>query len=761
MRHRVERYLAALAAIVALAACGDSGSSGTSRDGGTPGGSTTGGDSAASASLPMDVDPRPGPPILYAEPAESPQLQNANGWDAEPILISGASAYRQGEFLYQDFLYDDHGADGQLFDLNDPRSSDDTFSKPGGTYTYPTDERYANNAADLVEFRIEPRDEATAIRVTLNTLLDPEIVGFTIAIGDSASAIDWPHGANVSSPAALFLTVHGDRVELIDAATGEATAAQPSIDIDMTRRQFDIRVPDAAFDPGRASVPFVGLWNPDANAYSIPGFSRSATQPGGAGNLSEPAAFFNVAFRFDEPLPDPTDPANDVSVPAWWRDQAQAQALANNDMSPFTVEVDFAKLADDVNDDMPGEPQGVPQTGPMNRILVSHFETEQGAVYPSGCGGPDECLGSLRGRLLPYSIYVPDKPVPEGGFGLTLLLHSLSANYNQYSGTRNQSQLGERGDGHIVITPSGRGPDGWYVDHAAAETFEVWADVARRFELNPDRTVTTGYSMGGYGTFRFATRYPDLFAKAQTTVGPPAIGIWLPPAEPSGGEEGNTFHQLPSLRNIPILMWAMLTDELVPYPSTLEQANGIDALDYRYEFDTFPVGEHLTLAINDQYAPVAEFLGDAEVNRNPAHVTYVRNPEMDFPEVGMVGDSAYWVSGIVLRDGGGAAPRGTIDVFSHGFGVGDPPAGDTQRGAGALNGGTLPALAFESQSKSWGEAPVIEVADRLEMEAENIGAVTVHPERAKVSCDAQLDVTTDGPLTVTLDGCDRQATFGG
>jgi len=37
-------------------------------------------------------------------------VRTSEVWKARPILISGASAYRKGEFLYQDYLYDDHGA---------------------------------------------------------------------------------------------------------------------------------------------------------------------------------------------------------------------------------------------------------------------------------------------------------------------------------------------------------------------------------------------------------------------------------------------------------------------------------------------------------------------------------------------------------------------------------------------------------------------------------------------------------------------------
>ena len=110
---------------------------------------------AHAGSLYTGPGPRPGPDILYRPLAKAPQLTNGHGWRASPILISGTSAYRKGEFLYQDFLYDDHGANGRPGrDPEDDRIGDDDFSQPNGTYTYPTDDVYADNAADLVEFRV-------------------------------------------------------------------------------------------------------------------------------------------------------------------------------------------------------------------------------------------------------------------------------------------------------------------------------------------------------------------------------------------------------------------------------------------------------------------------------------------------------------------------------------------------------------------------------------------------------------------------------
>jgi hypothetical protein len=134
-------------------------------------------------------------------------------------------------------------------------------------------------------------------------------------------------------------------------------------------------------------------------------------------------------------------------------------------------------------------------------------------------------------------------------------------------------------------------------------------------------------------------------------------------------------------------------------------------------------------------------------------VTYVYNPTMDFPADGTTAGHAYWVYDVALRNPSGAAPLGTIDVRSHGFGVGDPTPSATQTGAGVLTGGQIPAIPYTSQSKGWGAAPAQPASNALDISATNVSAVTIDAKRAKVKCNAQLNVTTDGPLTVTLADC--------
>jgi pimeloyl-ACP methyl ester carboxylesterase len=719
----------------------------------------------ASSSLYHGPAPRPGPAMLYRQPATSPQLANHGIWHAKPILVSGTSAYRRREFLYQDFIYDDHGARGTARDSGDPRSGGDTFSAPNGTYTYPTAAKYANNAADLLELRVKPLRRATAFRISLNTLKDPSLVATTIAIGSSKQPQAFPFGANASAPAKLFLTVHGKKATLQSAASGKLVGAAPRVSISKRRRQIQVRVSHRDWNPGQKKVRLaagVGLWDSAAHAYLIPGDSADAHTPGGAVGLSNPTAFFNVAFRYKEPWPDlSVDGGVDAVVnPAWWRDKAQAAALANGDLTEFHANVDFGKLASGKRDLGRGKKWGVPKSGPMDRIYASHFESEQGADYSVTCGGASECIGELRGRLQPYAIYVPKKAAPRSGYGLTLLLHSLAANYNQFANSRNQSQFGDRGQGSIVITASGRGPDSWYYGQAGADTFEMWADAARHYHLNPRWTAIAGYSMGGYATYKFATQYPDLFARAQPTVGPPGQGIWVPPSPPTGGAASNTNSMLASVRNVPFLIWDGTNDELVPVPGPVAQAQTFDDLGYRYAFDLFaPPVDHFALAANDEYAPAAKFLGTAKVDRNPPHVTYVVNPTMDFPKDGTVADHAYWLSGLKLRDGSGGNPLGEVDARSEGFGVGDATAHATSHTLGTLTGGNTGPFEYAEQSKSWGKAPTAPKRNVLHLTATNLSAITVHPKRARLGCNVHIDLQTDGPLTVHLAGCGKSKHF--
>jgi predicted esterase len=644
----------------------------------------------------------PGPPILYKPPPVAPQLQNVGPWRARPIMVSGAVAYRRGEFLYQDFIYDDHGASG----TPDPSRLADaaSFEVPAGVQIYPDDPELHDNAADFVEVRVKPLAKATAFRVTLNTLDNPEKVAFTIALGDGPAKA-WPHGAGVTSPAERFVTVHGRSTDL------------GTVRVDRGRRQFTLRIPHRQWDPGSKTVRLaagVGLW-----------------QDGGY------SALYNVAFRTDEPqIPGRGTGASALeanSAPAaGWRESAQAAALADGDVSRFHADVDFGKLARHVHDD-----SAIPRTGPIDRIFASRHEYGQGVNRDGLCGRfPAHCHGVYTGRLQPYLVYVPDKPVPRKGFGLTVLAHALNENHNMYAGTKWLRDLGDRGSGYVVFTPSDRGPDGDYTDAAEANVFETWADVLRHYRIDRPRTTISGYSMGGGAVYRLMTRWPDLFARGA-----------------AGGAatlEAQTGY-LPALRNNPFLSWVGELDEGTPPTAQQEAMDADDRYGLEYRFTRFPSSDHFILPANDEFGPFADFLGDHRVRRNPPHVTFGVIPEYDFPDAGVVADHAYWVSGLRTRKKGRAA----IDARSEAFGVGDPKPLPPVMTQGVLPAGYVGPMAFVEREVGRGPAPRTPRRDRLVLTARNLRAATVDVRRARLSCRPEIDADTDGPLRLRLGGCRR------
>jgi pimeloyl-ACP methyl ester carboxylesterase len=262
----------------------------------------------------------------------------------------------------------------------------------------------------------------------------------------------------------------------------------------------------------------------------------------------------------------------------------------------------------------------------------------------------------------------------------------------------------------------------------------MWADVARHYRLNPAITDVTGYSMGGGGTYRLASRWPDLWARAFPIVGPPTSAA-----------------SFTALRNIPVMAWYGQTDELVGPEMSEEAFVNAEQAGIRYDHWVFTPAGHITEGNNDEYAPAATFFGNHAVERNPAHVTYVFDPSQD-PKVLSASDHAYWLSGLKLRTAGSA---GTIDVRSLGFGVGDPPVEPVKPSAGTLNGGSHGPLPYTRRTIDWGATPSATKADELVVTATNLSAVTIDARRARVSCDAKVDKTSDGPLTVTFIDCPR------
>ena len=320
---------------------------------------------------------RSGPPV-------APQLTNRKPWRAKPILVSGTTAYRKGEFLYQDFLYDDTGA-RLAFDPNDPRTAGNLFSKPNGTYTYPTAEDYANNAADLVELRVKRLRRATAFRVTLNTLKDPALVAFSIAIGGNEGELaglpvrrERPGARRALPHRASRRRSDGRRADDGGRRRGrEPKAPRARVTAAGARSRCGSRTA-----PGTRAGTRSG-WRP-ASACGTPQRAstccrdpprtraRRAAAPRAAAvprSSTSPSAATSRSRR-------PPTTRTRSSTPRGGATARRATRLRPATSRSFFAKVSFSKLARRVRDN-----SRVPKTGPMDRIYGSRFELSQGADF--------------------------------------------------------------------------------------------------------------------------------------------------------------------------------------------------------------------------------------------------------------------------------------------------------------------------------------------------------------------------------------------
>ena len=310
---------------------------------------------------------------------------------------------------------------------------------------------------------------------------------------------------------------------------------------------------------------------------------------------------YNVAFR---------RPEQEEAHLNFWSDAAQADALTDGDVSQFSLAVLWDQLASRAS-----APEPVVR-GPSTRWYVSSVELGQGVADGNVLSTEPQFLG----RVQPYSVCLPATYAPGRALPLTLLLHSLVLGQNQFAAI-DPGLLHEvcAGRDSVVVTPLARGPSCWYFDEGELDVWEVWARVAEQLGTDPNRTVVSGYSMGGYGAYKLGLSYPEVFAQAVVLAGPPTCGVRLlpgvdipgDPLEPDSrcAREGDTWRLLVNGRWLPFVVAHGLVDELVPFVGVADQVLELDRLGYRYRFTVYPFEDHVAFLFKDEFGDAVSHMG--------------------------------------------------------------------------------------------------------------------------------------------------------
>lgn len=662
-----------------------------------------------------------------------PSLPVPSGWPFGEDFprTCGAGRVAGGALFWTDFLYDDHGATGlPVGDLK-------IQAPPRGTYVYP-DGPAAHNGADIFRVAIGLTETHTWWRIDWNTLLDATvpIALFAFATGrDGVASNVWPAGAGVHSAGIdTALLVSGRTARLIDLTTQAVTPAELSVDL--PARSFVARVPRSVLEPtGSWTVRLVaGLANSAGDGFADVSAAHGALP--GQPNV------YNVAFRTLE---------QEKPHLNFWSDAAQAAALTSGDVSEFAVAVVWEQLA---------SRQSFPEpvfTGPSTRWYVSSVELGQGVAEGSVLDTKPQFLG----RVQPYSVSLPSTYAPGQKLPLTLLLHSLALGQSQFAAIepRLLHEVCET-RGSIVLTPLARGPSTWYFDTGELDVWEAWARAAEQLGADPNRTVISGYSMGGYAAYKLGLSYPEVFAQAVVLAGPPTCGVRLWPnvdipadldLDTPCAREGDTWELLPNARWLPYVIAHGLADELVPFASVAEQVLELDRLGYRYRFTVYPLEDHIAWIFQDEFDDPVSHMGTAVRQSDPGHITFVWYPQLVRTDLGVGPHQVWWLSELVADPDVVARREATAEVDARSYARPDPTHTSRRHRGFVPHFDPTPGLYTELE---WRVGAPVGALPYLTLRLTGVASLRVDVQRAGLASlpSSTIQVATDTAVKITLGG---------
>ncbi|MBC7375596.1 MAG: prolyl oligopeptidase family serine peptidase [Frankiales bacterium] len=335
------------------------------------------------------------------------------------------------------------------------------------------------------------------------------------------------------------------------------------------------------------------------------------------------------------------------------------------------------------------------------------------------------------------------------------MLHSLSVMHNQY-GSLDPNQVRQTCEDRqsICATTLGRGPDMWYFDEAETDFWEVWNRLASAYTLDPERTVISGYSMGGYGAYKLGLAHPDLFAKALSIAGPPTCGVRVRGDVRSGSspgrctDDGDTLPLVGNARHVPWLIDSGMADELVPFTSVLEQVEGFDSRGYRYHAEYYPAEGHLPYAAKDAFEPVTRQLGRTTRERTAARIDYSWYPGLTRPELGIGTTGAYWLGDLKARS---SRPGALASVRAHSAALDDPVVTVSKAQRADAPGDPSPAVVTD---QTWQRSGLAPRSDALMLDLTGVSYLVVDGDRAGLAQARSVAValTSDGASTVRVTG---------
>ena len=198
---------------------------------------------------------------------------------------------------------------------------------------------------------------------------------------------------------------------------------------------------------------------------------------------------------------------------------------------------------------------------------------------------------TLAGAEYKYQVFVPDNWTKKASWPVILFLHGA----------------GERGDDGLIQTEVGIGTairrdrsrfpaivvmpqcrkNVWWADSTMADVaMAALARAQKEFHANPQRIYLTGLSMGGYGTWYLAGKYPGKFA----AIAPICGGILVPDiARMQSPDDSSPYTEAAKkVGKTPVWIFHGGDDPLVPVTESRRMNQALETLGGEVHYTEYP-----------------------------------------------------------------------------------------------------------------------------------------------------------------------------
>ena len=731
--------------------------------------------------------------VVLSACGSSAQLDSkatAFGWTAEPAMIANAGVYRGHEFVYQDYVYDDKGANTDGRDRFDaplgtpgpdpqdpvnPRLSPAPLTNWAGDFQYSSpDNSHMHTVADFIEFRTSLDAQRVYYRFRMGDMTAPDSAVIGVCVDedhDPSNGLEtWPLGANHTEQLGCdhFYTVWGTGGSASDAhgVAQDFKAIGAEVSADMGEALIEFSVPRAYADPGRKTWRFYvasGVWDGSAWVAPAPIPTQAGAPVATGGNLLAPNIYDMLS--------------NNQEPNSTWNEEKQANDLTAHHLVDDYLDVDFARIADGANDPDPR------RTGVVERIYRSGFPYESRGIVIEG-GANKEYLGEYQ----PYVAVIPSNYYddPDRLFAFDFCMHPLGANHNVevfyaeafaardynpvvtgvfpstgYLGFTQVTSLIDRQQ-LVYACVLGRGEGvGYTGGDGLVDALEVQDDMLARYRIDDAHRTVHGVSLGAIGTWYMARTYPDRWSAAMPYIFTSGLGTGGIAADPT----------LANLYNLPVFYSIGTFDQFGQGTGGDPMADQLEGFGDEYLFLHYFGRQHEGRIEQDFLPFVAKLAYTRTRDHNPARVKFAFNPSMYDVRIPGKG-GAYWVGGMVPR-GAGAA---TIDVIALPLAAKLPKKqivfdrlyenpnrlySTRMRGLFRVSREEYDALWHPEQwEPGWVEASPVKITEKdlnppkpgnaFVLVAANLASVTLDTSRMQLGGGATYVIVTDGALTVHL-----------